>query len=170
MSDRQHITIFTDGACIGNPGPGGYAAVLVCNGRRKEIFGGRRLTTNNRMEMQAAIAALEAVTRPCRATIHSDSQYLVDTIMKGWAARWRANGWKRNRKEYAINTDLWGRLLDLCNAHEVGFVWVRGHDGNAENERCDQLAVAAASAKELPPDEGYEKKQDEAASQPSLFD
>lgn len=170
MNEKPHVTVYTDGACNGNPGPGGYAAVLICDGRRREITGGRRLTTNNRMEIQAAIAALEALTQPCRVTVHSDSQYVVETVMKGWAARWRASGWKRNRKEYAVNTDLWKRLLDLCGAHDVEFVWVRGHAGDTENERCDQLAVAASSAEGLPTDEGYEKKLAAAASQPLLFD
>lgn len=170
MSDRQHVTIYTDGACNGNPGPGGYAAVLLYAGRRREITGGRQLTTNNRMEIQAAIAVLQAFKHPCRVTIYSDAQYVVETMMKGWAARWRANGWKRNRKAFAVNPDLWGQLLDLCAVHEVEFVWVRGHSGNAENERCDRLAVAAAAAANLPVDEGYEERQIAVVCQPSLFD
>lgn len=170
MSNRPHVTIFTDGACNGNPGPGGYAALLSCGGKRKEISGGRRLTTNNRMEIQAVIAGLEALTRPCRVTVHSDSQYVVDAVMKGWATRWRVNGWKRNPKEYAVNTDLWGRLLDLCRTHDVTLEWIRGHAGHAENERCDALAVAAANAADLPADEGYERVLAERASQPSLLE
>jgi ribonuclease HI len=170
MSERDHVTVYTDGACNGNPGPGGYAAVLLGGGGRREVTGGRRLTTNNRMEMQAVIAALEALPGPCRATVHSDSQYVVEAMTKGWAARWRANGWRRNRTEFAVNTDLWGRLLDLCGTHDVAFVWVRGHAGDADNERCDQLAVAAAGGADLPADEGYERKLAAAASRPSLFD
>lgn len=169
MSDRPHVVVYTDGACNGNPGPGGYAAVLLDDGRRSEISGGRRLTTNNRMEILAAVAALETLARPCRVTVHSDSQYLVEAVMKGWAARWRANGWKRNRSEFAVNTDLWRRLLDLCAVHDAEFVWVRGHAGDVENERCDRLAVAACRVDNLPADDGYERQLAAAASQPSLF-
>ncbi|MBX9622424.1 MAG: ribonuclease HI [Gemmataceae bacterium] len=170
MTDRTHVTVHTDGACNGNPGPGGYAAVLVCGGRRREVTGGRHLTTSNRMEMLAAIAALEALTRPCRVTVNSDSRYLVDAVMKGSAVRWRAAGWKRNRKESAVNTDLWARLLDLCAVHEVEFVWVRGHAGDPENERCDRLAEAAAREPGWPTDEGYEGRLAAAASQLGLFE
>lgn len=168
MIERQHVTVYTDGACHGNPGPGGYAAVLVCGGRRKEVCGGRRLTTSNRMEILAAISALEALSRPCQVTLHSDSRYLVDAVMQGWAARWRSNAWKRNRKDKAVNTDLWGRLLDLCGQHRVEFVWVQGHVGDAENERCDQLASAAAQGEELTADDGYEGQSD-APPSASLF-
>jgi ribonuclease HI len=170
MSERQHVTVYTDGACLGNPGPGGFAAILLCAGRRKEVTGGRRRTTNNRMEIQAAIAALQTLTGPCRVTLYSDSLYLVHAIAKGWAARWRDNGWKRNRTEFAVNTDLWGLLLDLCAVHEVEFVWVRGHAGDAENECCDKLAVAAAGGADLPTDERYEEQLAAEAKQPSLFD
>ncbi len=168
--DRPPVTIHTDGACVGNPGPGGYAAVVVRGGVRTELSGGRRRTTNNRMEMLAAVVALESLAEPCRVTVFSDSRYLVDAVMHGWAQRWRLNGWKRNRDEYAVNTDLWARLLDLCRAHEVAFVWVRGHAGDAENERCDRLAVAAAAGEDLPPDDGYERQLAAAAARPSLFD
>jgi ribonuclease HI len=158
MNKLSSVTIYTDGACIPNPGPGGYAAILIAGSKRKEITGGRRLTTNNRMEILAAIVALEALKWPCHVTLFSDSRYLVDTMMKGWAQRWRANGWKRNRKEPAVNTDLWERLLDICEKHEVAFVWVQGHAGDPENERCDLLAVAAAGIEGLPADIGYEKQ------------
>jgi ribonuclease HI len=164
MSELACVTIYTDGACFGNPGPGGYAAVLLCGFTRMELSGGRRLTTSNRMELLAAITALEALKRPCRVTLYSDSQYLVDAVMKGWASRWRANGWKRNRKEFAVNTDLWGSLLDLCAQHEVEFVWVQGHAGNPENERCDALSIAASRSEELPVDTGYEEQPERAAS------
>lgn len=167
-ADRPHVTIYTDGSCDGNPGPGGYAAVLRIGDRRREVTGGRRLTTCNRMEILAAVAALEALTKPCRATVHSDSQYLVNVVMKGWAARWRANGWKRTRTAAARNADLWGRLLDLCAGHEVEFVWVRGHAGDPDNERCDRLAGAAAKAGGWPEDDGYEEAT--ADVQPGLFD
>ena len=156
MALKKHVIIYTDGACIGNPGPGGYGAVLIFGEQRRELSGGYRRTTNNRMELMGPIKGLEALNQTCRVTLHSDSQYVVRGIEMGWAKRWRGNGWKRNRREQAVNPDLWGRLLDLCENHEVEFQWVRGHAGDVENERCDQLAVQAAHAKDLPADEGYE--------------
>lgn len=153
---QRYVVIYTDGACTGNPGPGGYGVVMLYNQHRKELSGGFRLTTNNRMEMMAAIAALQALNQPCEVVLHSDSKYLVDAMSKGWALKWRANGWKRNRTESAKNPDLWQQLLDLCAHHQVDFRWVRGHAGNRENERCDQLAVAAAKLPDLPIDQGYE--------------
>ena len=155
-SQIKRVTIYTDGACIGNPGPGGYGAVLLYGDRRKEISGGRRETTNNRMEMLAAIIALEALEQPCEVTLSSDSQYLVNGMALGWALRWRQNGWRRNKKEKAANPDLWDILLGLCEKHHVQFQWIRGHAGDAENERCDQLATAAAQRLDLPVDQGYE--------------
>lgn len=155
MSELNHVTIYTDGACLGNPGPGGFGAVLLYGPHRREVSGGFQSTTNNRMEMMAAIAALEALKEPCQVTLYSDSQYLVNAMSQGWAQRWRANGWKRNKRERAINPDLWDRLLDLCGYHTVEFLWVRGHAGTRENERCDRLAVAAAQQPGLPVDEGY---------------
>jgi ribonuclease HI len=149
---RKPVTIYSDGACSGNPGPGGYGVILDYNGHRKEISGGYRRTTNNRMELMGAIAGLEALTEPCSVTLVTDSQYVVNGIEKGWAARWRARGWMRNAKEKALNPDLWQRLLDLVAHHEVRFRWIRGHAGHAENERCDALAVAAASRSDLPED------------------
>jgi ribonuclease HI len=131
---------------------------LIYGSRRKELSGGYRKTTNNRMEILAAIAGLEALNEPCRVTIYSDSQYLVNAIQKGWARRWRAHGWKRNNKEKAINPDLWERLLELCDIHKVQFEWVRGHAGHRENERCDQLAGEAACGSHLAIDTGYEKE------------
>jgi ribonuclease HI len=157
MGDRKKVTIYTDGACLGNPGPGGYGVVLLYGGRRKELSGGFRLTTNNRMELLAVIVGLRALKERCSVTVYSDSQYVVRTISEGWAARWRENGWKRNKKDKAINADLWAQLLDLCDEHEVKMVWVRGHSGVKENERCDELSVAAANQKGLPPDAGYER-------------
>ena len=139
------VVIYTDGACSGNPGPGGYGVVLLFNSARKELSGGYRLTTNNRMELMACIAGLKALKTRCKVTLYSDSRYVVDAMVKGWARRWRAKGWMRNSKEKALNPDLWAELLSLSEQHEVNFVWVRGHAGAAENERCDQLSVAAAA-------------------------
>lgn len=155
----KEVTIYTDGACIGNPGPGGYGVVLLYGDSRKEISGGFRLTTNNRMEIFAAIVGLESLKSRCCVKLYSDSQYLVNAMMQGWAERWRANGWKRNKKERAINPDLWERMLDVCEKHDVEFIWVKGHAGIKENERCDRLSWEAANQKNLPPDLGYEKKE-----------
>ena len=149
------VIIYTDGACIGNPGPGGYGAVLLSGGQRRELSGGYAETTNNRMELMAAIVGLEALKQPCNVTLYSDSKYLVDAIEKGWALKWRANSWMRNRRERAINPDLWERLLALKEQHNVAFKWVRGHAGVKENERCDHLATTAAKGKGLPTDPGY---------------
>jgi ribonuclease HI len=151
----KHVTLYTDGGCLNNPGPGGYGVLLIYDSHRKELSGGFRRTTNNRMEIYAAIAGLEALKEPCRVTLFSDSQYLVYAIQKGWARKWKANGWKRNNKEKAINPDLWDRLLKLCDIHDVRFEWVRGHAGHAENERCDQLAKAASQQPNQPDDPGY---------------
>ncbi|MFN8556121.1 MAG: ribonuclease HI [Dehalococcoidia bacterium] len=156
---RKRITIYTDGACLGNPGPGGYGAVLLYGAHRRELSGGYRLTTNNRMEMLAAIVGLQALREPCHVTLYSDSRYLIDALTRGWAARWRANGWKRTRTEAAVNPDLWDDLLGLAARHQVAWLWVRGHAGNVENERCDALANAAARGVDLPPDGGYERRQ-----------
>ena len=149
------VTIHTDGACLGNPGPGGYGVILEHHGRRRELSGGYSLTTNNRMELLAAIIGLEALTRPCQVTLYSDSRYVVDAVTKGWAAKWRSNGWMRNKREVAVNPDLWERLLDLLEKHPTDFRWVRGHSGNADNERCDALASDAAHGNDLPADPGY---------------
>lgn len=134
------VDIYTDGACSGNPGPGGYGVVLLYKGARREASGGYKHTTNNRMEILAAIKALELLNEPCRVNLYSDSRYLVDAIEKGWAKKWRSNSWMRNKKEAALNPDLWERLLKLLEKHEVSFIWVRGHAANIENERCDELA------------------------------
>jgi len=152
---QKKVTIYTDGACLGNPGPGGYGAVLLYGEHRKELSGGYRLTTNNRMEILAAIKGLEALKDPCAVTLYSDSQYVVNAISKGWAKRWRANAWKRNSREKALNPDLWERLLNLCSLHEVTFVWIRGHANNKENERCDVLSKEAAGQRGLEADPGY---------------
>jgi ribonuclease HI len=149
------ITIYCDGACLGNPGPGGYGAVLLYQGNRRELSGGYRRTTNNRMELMGAIAALEALKTRSRVRLHSDSKYVVDAVEKGWAQKWRRNGWRKPDKQMVMNPDLWERLLDLCSRHDVRFAWVKGHSGDVENERCDALANAAAALQELPADPGY---------------
>ena len=149
------VDIYTDGACSGNPGPGGYGAVLLHGRHRKEISAGYARTTNNRMEVLAAIVALEALKEPCAVNLYSDSKYLVDAIEKGWVTRWRANNWMRNKKDPAINVDLWERLLPQLAHHNVRFIWVRGHSDNVENNRCDTLARAAIEDCELLPDSGY---------------
>jgi len=152
----KEVHIYTDGACKCNPGPGGYGAVLRYDGQEKVLTAGYRLTTNNRMEMLAAIAALESLSSACAVTITSDSKYVVDAISKGWARKWRSKNWKKSDGQQALNQDLWIRMLDLCERHKVKFVWVRGHDGHPENERCDQMATAAADGIDLVVDEGYE--------------
>ena len=158
-STRKQVTIHTDGGASGNPGPGGWGAVLEWGDHRKELSGGFRLTTNNRMELTAAIRALEALKEPCDVTLFSDSQYVVNGIKKGWARGWRSKGWMRNKKERAINPDLWAQLLDLDDHHDVTWKWVRGHAGNVENERADELAVAAAKGENLPVDVEYERSR-----------
>lgn len=161
MTQRQskQVTIYTDGACIGNPGPGGYGVVVLFGNQRKELSGGFRRTTNNRMEMLAAIVGLESLKERCRVILYSDSQYLVNGISKGWARKWRSQGWKRNKTEKALNQDLWDRMLDLCDMHDVEFRWVRGHAGNSENERCDRLSMQAAQRPGLGADRAYEAEQ-----------
>ncbi len=138
----KKVEIFTDGACSGNPGPGGFGVVLRYNGVEKELSGGAAETTNNRMELMGAITGLEALKEPCCVTLFSDSKYIVDAINCGWAEKWRDNGWMRTKKDKALNPDLWERLLELLTIHSVEFVWVKGHAGHPENERCDALAVA----------------------------
>ncbi len=152
----KNVTIYTDGACSGNPGPGGYGVVLLHGEKRKELSAGYRKTTNNRMEIMAAIAGLEALQKPCAVTIYTDSKYLMDSIEKGWAKRWQANGWMRNPKEKAVNIDLWERLLALCARHKVAFSWVKGHAGDTENERCDFLSTQAIRQPDLLTDINYE--------------
>ena len=150
------VNIYTDGGCINNPGPGGYGIVIIRSGQRTELTGGYRLTTNNRMELMACIVGLQQLNSPSKVTLCSDSRYVVDGISKGWAQKWHDNNWMRNKRERAENTDLWQQLLDLCRDHTVEFDWVRGHSGNPENERCDQLAKQSALRPNLPPDTRYE--------------
>ena len=153
---NELIQLYTDGACKGNPGPGGYGAVLLCSGRRKELSGGFRKTTNNRMELMACIEGLRALTRPSTVTLASDSKYVVNAMARGWAKRWRSKGWKLSPSKPAKNSDLWKELLELCEKHTVTFKWVKGHSGHPENERCDELAVTASERKELPADKAFE--------------
>lgn len=137
----MNVTIYTDGACSGNPGPGGYGAILMYGQHKKELSGGDPNTTNNRMELMGVITALKALNRPCQVDLYTDSQYVVNAIEKGWARKWQANGWMRNKKDKALNPDLWQTLLDLLEVHQVAFHWVKGHAGNPYNNRCDELAV-----------------------------
>lgn len=137
----KEVIIYTDGACSGNPGPGGWGAILEYRGVSKEMSGGEENTTNNRMELQGAISALLALREPCRVTLFTDSRYIVDGIEKGWAKKWQANGWMRNKKDKAQNPELWEKLLSLLDIHEVTFHWVKGHAENEKNNRCDELAV-----------------------------
>ncbi len=153
---RSKIEIYTDGACKGNPGPGGYGVVLVSGERKKELSGGFRKTTNNRMELLACIEGLRSLKHPCSVVLTSDSKYVVNAIVKGWAKKWRSRGWKLSPSKFAKNPDLWRDLLDLCEEHCVSFKWVKGHNDHPENERCDELAVAASNGKELPADLVFE--------------
>jgi ribonuclease HI len=155
-SPQKRVVIFTDGACSGNPGPGGYGAILQYGEHRRELSGGFRRTTNNRMELTAAIKALETLKEPCSVTLFSDSEYVVKGISQGWARGWRAKGWYRQGRKIVPNWELWRRLLELCEHHSVELRWVEGHAGHQENERCDVLAVAAAEESDLAIDEDYE--------------
>ena len=138
----KKVEIFTDGACSGNPGPGGWAAILRYKGVEKELSGGMAQTTNNRMELTAVIEGLSALKERCEVTLYSDSKYIIDAIHNGWVKKWKENGWMRNKKEKALNVDLWERLLPLLDHYKVSFVWVKGHSDHPENERCDRLAVS----------------------------
>ena len=140
----KQVEIFTDGACSGNPGPGGWGAILRYNEHEKEISGGEAVTTNNRMEISAVIGALSLLKEPCNVTLYSDSQYVCNALKLGWAKKWKANGWMRNKKEKALNPELWDKLLSLCDIHNVDVVWVKGHAGHPDNECGDRLAVAEA--------------------------
>ncbi|WP_031516314.1 ribonuclease HI [Desulfofalx alkaliphila] len=143
----QKVEIYTDGACSGNPGPGGYGVVMIYGEHLKEMSGAYTNTTNNRMEIMAVIKALEALKRPCRVTLYTDSQYVVNAMTKGWVEKWQKNNWMRNKTERAKNVDLWIRLLELVAEHQVKWVWVKGHADNKFNNRCDELAVKAIKEK-----------------------
>lgn len=138
----KQVTIYTDGACSGNPGPGGWGAILEWNGREKELSGGERETTNNRMELSGVIFALSALKEPCAVDLYTDSKYVFDAVDKGWVYTWRKNGWRKADKKPALNVDLWERLLPLLEKHRVTWHWVKGHAENEKNNRCDALAVA----------------------------
>jgi len=135
------VYLYTDGACSGNPGPGGYGAILKYGKYEKEICGGDENTTNNRMELLGVIKGLEALNEPCHVVLTSDSKYVIDALTLGWAEKWKQNGWMRNKKDAALNPDLWERLLQLTSNHEMEYNWVKGHAGHPENERCDKMAV-----------------------------
>ena len=142
----KEIELYCDGACSGNPGPGGWGTILRWNGREKEFSGGEANTTNNRMELTALIEGLACLKERCQVRVTTDSQYVANGINKGWARSWKRNGWRKSDKKPALNADLWDRLLTLLDQHEVTILWVKGHAGHPENERCDQLAVTAAHA------------------------
>ena len=153
----NEILIYTDGASLGNPGPGGYGAVLIYGDNIKELHGGFRLTTNNRMELMGVIAALSSLkSSDYKIIIHTDSKYVVEGIKNGWAALWKRNNWIKSDKKPVMNSDLWKELLDLIEPLDIDFKWVKGHAGNKYNERCDELAVSAAKGKNLSIDKGYE--------------
>ncbi len=161
MPDKKTVMLFTDGACSGNPGPGGFGTILQYNGHELELSGGFRQTTNNRMEILAVITGLERLKEPCKVLVYSDSKYVVDAVNEGWVYGWKKKGWVKSNKEKALNPDLWERLLSAMARHEVTFNWVKGHDGHPENERCDALAVAASAGNNLPEDTEYIKSQQE---------
>ncbi|KJR41498.1 Ribonuclease H [Candidatus Magnetoovum chiemensis] len=156
MTDMPKVEIYTDGACLGNPGPGGFAALLRYNNKRKEITKGFKLTTNNRMELMGVIAALEALKVKCTVVIYTDSKLVVDGIKKGWAKKWKSRDWIKSDNKKALNSDLWAKLLELCSAHNVTFKWIEGHAGNADNEYCDELSKKAAKGNNLFHDMVYE--------------
>ena len=141
----KEVTLYTDGACSGNPGPGGWGAILVYMGYKKEMSGGEKDTTNNRMELMAAIEGLSALKEPCKVKLVSDSKYLIDGLSKGWARSWRSKGWKKSDGKKALNIELWEKLLELEDYHSIEYEWVKGHAGHPYNERCDEMAVAEYS-------------------------
>jgi ribonuclease HI len=158
VTGTDQVVIFADGGAINNPGPGGFGVVLKHKNRVKELSGGFRLTTNNRMEIMACIEGLRTLKKPCSVVIVSDSKYVVYNMVQGKVMQWQANGWKRTANSWAENADLWQQLLDLCAAHDVEFRWIRGHSGQTENERCHQLATGAMRQQNLPVDTGYEMR------------
>ena len=155
----KQVTIYTDGACSGNPGPGGWGAILEWNGREKELSGGERETTNNRMELSGVIFALSALKEPCAVDLYTDSKYVCDAVEKGWLAGWQKRNWIKSDKKPVLNVDLWKQLLPLLRTHKVTFHWLRGHAGHRENERCDELARTFAAGPDLPEDTGFTAAQ-----------
>ena len=137
----KKVNLYTDGACSGNPGPGGWGAILECEGHMKELCGGDANTTNNRMELTAVIEGLSALKYPCEVTLISDSKYIIDAITNEWVYKWKENNWMRNKKDKALNPDLWEKLLEQIEKHNMNYIWVKGHAGHPENERCDEMAV-----------------------------
>jgi ribonuclease HI len=166
---ERPVHVYTDGGCFDNPGPGGYGVVIIEGGSRREISGGYRLTTNNRMELMACIVALRSLRPGSHAVLHTDSRYVADAVEKGWAVRWRSRNWMRDKGHMALNSDLWADLLGALEGHDVVFKWVRGHAGNPENERCDVLAKKAAQGTELQDDPGYENARRNGAEK-GLFE
>ena len=153
----KEVNIYTDGACSGNPGPGGFGSILTYNGVRKEISEGYKLTTNNRMEILAVIKALSLLKEQCKVNLYSDSKYVIDMVNQGWIEKWKANNWMRTKKDKAKNVDLLEQFYSLIHYHTVNFIWVKGHAGHPENERCDQLAVTAYNNTNLLDDIGFEE-------------
>lgn len=151
----KHITIYTDGSSRGNPGPGGYGTLLIYNGHQKELSGGFAKTTNNRMEILAALCGIESLKESCKVTVYSDSKYVIDTMDKGWIHGWEKKGWSRGPRKPLKNVDLWKRMLDAVRDHDITWKWVKGHSGHPENERCDVLATTAADRRGNPVDEGF---------------
>lgn len=143
MAELESVDIYTDGACSGNPGPGGWGAILICRGVEKEISGGEKLTTNNRMELMAAICSLRCLKRPCKVRLFSDSAYLINGFTAGWIVSWKRNGWKNSSKQTVSNIELWQELDRLSGIHDITWIKVKGHADNVYNNRCDALAVAA---------------------------
>ena len=155
----KHVIIYTDGAAKGNPGPGGYGVVLLYNSMRKELSGGFRRTTNNRMELMGVIAGLKALKEACMVTVYTDSRYIVDAVNQRWLFGWKKKNWVRKGNNPVLNVDLWEEVYDLLQIHEITFKWVKGHANNQENERCDELASKAAAGKKLAVDHDYEDEQ-----------
>ena len=162
LKPGSELEIWADGSCVKNPGPGGYGIIVKYQAHKWEKAGGFRLTTNNRMEITGVLVALEALPAKCKVTIFSDSQYVVNSMTKGWAKRWKSEGWIKKGGKTVPNADLWKKMLDLCAKHKVEFKWVKGHNGSPENERCDQMAQFAAHQPNLPEDKGYKKNESEA--------
>ncbi|MBE7035530.1 MAG: ribonuclease HI [Ruminococcaceae bacterium] len=154
-TEKKHVTMYTDGACSGNPGPGGWGTILCYGAHRLELSGGYRLTTNNRMEIYAVLSGLKRLKESCIVDVYSDSKYVVDAVNQGWVYGWKKKNWIKSNKEKAQNPDLWQALLDEMQRHDVTFHWVKGHDGHPENERCDEMAVAAYNGDNLAEDTGY---------------